>query len=253
MTKHLQSIDHIYEALLSEMQEQKQKGKNVLAVFDLDSTLIEVGPRMTQIMRDFAKEKKHLGKYPKECRILERYQHHPQDYSIEHAIERHGLATSSFDFFKDLMRYWKAKFFSNDYLKFDEPLPGANHFLKELQEIGVHIAYLTARESKPMLAGTIESLKTLGFPLREKNKNLFLKETTEKGDAEFKRDVIKGLQKDYGSIWFFENEPINLRIVKETLPDIRLVYLDTVHSGKEEPPTELAVITHFKRKVYPAT
>lgn len=248
MTKHLQSVDHIYDALLNEIKEHQAKGENVMAVFDLDSTLIEVGPRMTQILRDFAKEKKHLGKYSKECRLLERYSHHPQDWGIENCIERLGLSASSFDFFKDLTRYWRAKFFSNDYLDFDEPLPGANEFLNELHKAGIHVSYLTARESDTMLEGTIKSLKKHGFPLDHKNENLFLKEKSEKKDAEFKRDILKDMLKDYGSIWFFENEPINLRIVRETLPQVRLVYIDTVHSGRESPPTELAVITHFKRQ-----
>lgn len=219
-----------------------------MAVFDLDSTLIEVGPRMTQILRDFAKEKKHLGKYPKECRILERYSHHPADWGIEHSIERIGLSSSSFDFFKDLTRYWRSRFFSNDYLQFDEPLPGANEFLRELHSIGVHISYLTARESDTMLEGTIESLKKHGFPLEKKNENLFLKVKMEKADPEFKRDVLKDMLNSYGSVWFFENEPINLRIVRETLPQVRLVYIDSVHSGREAPPTELAIITHFQRQ-----
>ncbi len=219
-----------------------------MAVFDLDSTLIEVGPRMTQILRDFAKEKKYLGRYPNECRILEKYTHHPEDWSIEHSIERIGLTTSSFDFFKDVMRFWRARFFSNDYLHFDEPLPGANEFLNELHSAGVHISYLTARESNTMLKGTIQSLQKHGFPLHKKNENLFLKEDLEKGDPEFKRDVLQGMLANYGSVWFFENEPINLRIVRETLPQVRLVYIDSIHSGREAPPTELAIISHFQRQ-----
>ncbi len=248
MTKHLQSPDHIFEELLKEVKDHGLSNKNVMAVFDLDSTLIEVGPRMTQIMRDFAKIKQHLAKYPRECRVLERYTHHPEDYSIEESLERNGLVSGSFDFFKDVMRFWKARFFSNDYLHLDEPIPGAIEFLKELHSLGTHIAYLTARESHSMREGTIASLAKHNFPLAPKNQNVILKETTQKKDAEFKRDVLKELMSQYGSIWFFENEPINLRIVRETLPQVRLVYIDTVHSGREEPPTELAVITNFKRK-----
>ncbi len=248
MTKHLQSPDHIFEELLKEVKEHAQTAKNVMAVFDLDSTLIEVGPRMTHILRDFAKVKQHLSKYPKECRVLERYSHHQQDWGIEQVLERVGLVSSSFDFFKDLMRFWRSKFFSNDYLHFDEPLPGAIEFLNELSTMGTHISYLTARESLSMRDGTIATLEKHRFPLTEKNQNVFLKETNEKHDHEFKRDVIKEMLESYGSIWFFENEPINLRIVRETLPQVRLVYINTVHSGREAPPTELAIISDFKRK-----
>ncbi len=245
MTQHLKSVEHILQNITEEITVHKNNGKNVIVVFDLDSTIIEVTPRMTQILRDFTQDKHHRIRYMRECVKLERYSHHPKDWGIEHSLERLGLAGTSFDFYKDLMNFWKKRFFSNAYLHLDEPVPGSKEFLTELVSKGADVAYLTARENSCMLEGTIESLKKLEFPLHPKLKNLILKDDNSKSDCEFKRDVLKKYLRDYASVWFVENEPVNLNLVYQTLPQVKLVYFDSVHSGREEPPKEAAKISSF--------
>ncbi len=184
--------------------------------------------------------------FNKESKILENYTHHPDDWGIEHALERISLMDSPYEFFHSLKRFWHRHFFSNDYLHLDTPCEGAVEFVQELIRLGADVAYLTAREHKSMWKGTVESLKTLGFPLDDKHANLILKPPTDQRDAVFKREVLRNYLKEYGSVWFFENEPVNLNEVLRELPQVKLVHFDSVHSGHEEPPQEVASIETFK-------
>ncbi|MDZ4661131.1 MAG: HAD family hydrolase [Pseudomonadota bacterium] len=246
MTQHLRTIEQILDAIKQEVRQYNGRLKKVTAVFDLDSTLLEVSPRMTQIFRDFGATDKIASRFFKESKILENYVHHPDDWDIEHALERVGLMDSSYEFFHELKKFWHKHFFSNTYLHFDIPSEGAVEFVQELVKCGVDVAYLTARETKSMWKGTVESLKNLDFPLDAKHANLILKPNTVRPDAVFKREVLEDYLKEYGSVWFFENEPVNLNEVLRELPQVKLVHFDSVHSGHEEPPQEVACIATFK-------
>ncbi len=246
MTQHLSSIEQILEAIRQEVREHSGQSKKVNVVFDLDSTLLEVSPRMTQIFRDFGALDKIKKRFSKESQVLEAYIHHPEDWGIEHALERIGLIDSPYEFFHEFKRFWHKHFFSNEYLHLDEPIEGAVEFVKELVKSGADVAYLTARETKSMWKGTVESLKSWEFPLDEKHANLVLKPATDRRDCVFKREVLQDYLKEYGSVWFFENEPVNLNEVLRELPQVKLVYFDSIHSGHEEPPQAVASIETFK-------
>lgn len=246
MTRHLSTIEEILEAIRQELLQFERRDKKVNVVFDLDSTLIEVAPRTTQIFRDFASLEKIAKRFQRESKILENYSHHPDDWSVEHALERVGLIDSSYEFFHELKHFWRKHFLSNDYLHLDVPYEGAVEFVKELVNHGADVSYLTAREVKTMWKGTVESLKNLDFPLDSKHSNLILKPEIDDEDAVFKRNVLSNYLKEYGSVWFFENEPVNLNEVLRELPQVKLVHFDSVHSGHEEPPQEVASIDTFK-------
>lgn len=219
---------------------------SMLAVFDLDSTLFDLRARIEHILVDFAHDPVQQGRYPAACAALLGVRIERRDWGLAEPLGRLGLKESEHaELFADLRSHWAERFFSNDHLHRDMPLPGAGEFVRRLLGLGVDVLYLTGRDVERMLPGTIASLKACQFPLDGERARLRLKPVAGLDDAHFKADVLEREQKTYGRIWFFENEPVNLRVARERLPKIELVLIDTNHSGREQPWPELATIPHF--------
>ncbi len=62
-------------------------------------------------------------------------------------------------------------------------------------------------------------------------------------DETFKSHVLKDLAKQFDHLWFFENEPVIIKLVREHNPQVRLVFLNTVHAGRALAPHDLPTIT----------
>lgn len=232
--------------ILSEVEETTlQKGKS-LAVFDLDSTLFDVSPRIQQILWDFAHDPKYSKLYPETVDILKNIQTQRKDWGIKQAILRAGLGEHSAEFHEDLRLFWKQHFFSNPYLEYDKPYEGAVEFVQELWEKGAEIVYLTGRDTFRMGQGSIRVLKKWQFPVDEERATLVLKPKAGMDDAQFKKDWFADRDLDiFSHVWFFENEPANLWEIQKHLPKVKMIFLDSTHSGKAEPLPDIPKILHF--------
>lgn len=229
-------IDEIQTDLL-----QKQK---VRVVFDLDSTLFNVAPRFSRIIKDFCHESTMQKKYPKAIEKLSQVEIQSHPYYLKTFMKQIGLEDQSPDFYKEVFEYWKTRFFHNDYVIFDEPEQGAVEFVRYLYQKNVHIIYLTGRDEPRMKKGTLESLKKWNFPLDHSTAELILKPTPELEDSVFKRDYLKIFPQNE-DVWFFENEPVNIHLVSQDCPHVKIIFFDSVHSGKAPAPKELPTIQHF--------
>lgn len=233
--------------ILSEARDARKTETPFLAVFDLDSTLFDLTVRMSRIVDAFIDDPKFQHRYPRECELSRALPIRPSDWGLGEALGRVGISASTHaEFYRDLHQYWAECFFSDSFLHHDEPLPGAVSFVHRLREAGAEIMYLTGRDVPRMLEGTRRSLRERGFPLDEAGIELRLKPVAEWDDAEFKVDVLRECAHRFGTIYLFENEPVNLNLVAEKLPDVRLVYIDTCHSGREQVSTTLDCIKHFE-------
>src|SRR5207237_5704728 len=67
---------------------------------------------------------------------------------------------------EELRRYWLARFFTSEYCKEDEPVPGAPDYLERVVRRGGHILYVTGRHAG-MEAGTLAAFQQAGFPMPE--------------------------------------------------------------------------------------
>ena len=216
-------------------------------IFDLDSTLFDVSPRITKIIHLFAEQNEIKENYPEESKILLSLRSHESDYGVKKTLTRIGFQPPNMEFIKSLVDFWKKAFFSNAYLEFDQPYDGAPEFVRELHKAGAEIYYLTGRDVPRMLDGTIKSLRAHGFPLNDDHSGLVLKPSTEISDHDFKAEFFKGLNSDSGETWFFENEPKNIHLVEKLTPKIKIVFVATVHSGKEpEPENHIQRISGFR-------
>ncbi|PWU13359.1 MAG: hypothetical protein C5B49_14835 [Bdellovibrio sp.] len=236
---------HILQQLIFETQFLLAQGKAVLVVFDIDSTLLDVSPRIERIIHDFADE--IVTTDPETAEILKTVRTQKTDWGIRSALERVGLRHEHHeDTVQRIKDFWHARFFSNQYLHLDEPLPGSVEFVNHLYEMGADVAYLTGRDEIRMGPGTAAAMAQHRFPLSPPRARLVLKPRPGIDDFNYKEEWFYAIPKDrYERIWFFENEPVNIAQIRLAHPEVRNIFVDTTHSGKAEPPTDLPVIFDF--------
>lgn len=236
----------VLRQVLDQMTELSAAGKPILAVFDLDSTLFDVSPRLQRIIHDFAFDPKNEALFPKSVEELKKVEMQRTDWGIRTALMRFGLHTHPAEFHEALRDFWIENFFSTHYLQYDLPYPGAVKFVQKVHELGIEIVYLTGRDKAGMETGTREVLGNWKFPVDPKNTELVLKPIKGSDDALFKKEwFLKIPPQKYEKIWFFENEPVNVNAIVGHLPCMDIVFFDSTHSGKAHPPPELPRILDF--------
>ena len=227
--------------VFSEIVEDSHPKK--LAVFDLDSTLFGVSSRSQAILRDLVNNQDFQSRFPEAAEKIATIELSEKDWGIKKSIFGLGLKEDP-ELFKFAKEFWNQHFFSNDYLIHDKPYPSALEYVKGLEEAGIDIYYLTGRDEPNMREGTIEILKKWGFPTESHEERLHMK--PHKGhslDEDYKSDRFKEFLKGDEKVWFFENEPVIIHRVLQDHPEINIIYIDTVHSGRAEAPEGLPVIT----------
>jgi beta-phosphoglucomutase-like phosphatase (HAD superfamily) len=215
-----------------------EQGKLPVVVFDLDSTLFDVSKRSFEILKDwlrdpesaaFAETRERLnGLAPSDMR-----------YSLEDvwSIKKIPCDEPPFDHhLKQAKRFWRKRFFGNDYLVHDEPTPGAVDFVKTLHSEGAMIVYLTGRDVPLMAFGTFDQLKSHGLPIEVERTRLILKPKRHLDDLDFKTGVAKTVS-GYGKVVAsFENEPKNLVAMASAFPeDTMNIFIESVSSDHPAP------------------
>lgn len=234
------------EKILTEMAYFDRQKLKTLAVFDLDSTLFDVGPRLKKILHDFAAHPEFQKKFPEACALLALAETQRTDWGIKDAVMRAGLGDHSTDLHNALRDFWKQKFFSNEYLHFDVPYDGAVEFVQKVQELNCDIAYLTGRDVARMGPGSREVLEKWAMPLNDQNAQLILKPQKGMDDAAFKSDWFAEIPENkYTKIWFFENEPVNVNLVRSVHKHIEIVFFDSTHSRQQAAPLDVPKIINF--------
>ena len=225
--------------ILKISQEYAAQNIRILAVFDLDSTLFNVSSRTQKILSEFAElhSLENLRNVEVKC----------EDWGIKEAVLRAGYSIENdLEMLQNLREYWSAKFFTNEYLHYDVPYPGAISFVQELALTGCEIKYLTGRDQTRMGKGSMEVLEKWGFPVAENS--LFLKPKKEQDDELFKQEWFRALDHSkYKKIFFFENEPVNVNAILESHPEVEIIFLDTTHARKQEVTVPIKRIKNFTR------
>ncbi|MES3038697.1 MAG: HAD family hydrolase [Bdellovibrionota bacterium] len=240
--------DEVLKQMVSKVKGNSLQGLKTLVVFDLDSTLFDVSPRLQKILDHYYEQPHHHEKFPEYTKFFKDIKAEKKDWGIKKAILRTGIAEVSEEFIESVREFWRKHFFSNDYLEYDHVAEGAVEFVTELHRDGADIAYLTGRDVERMGEGSARILKKWGFPLGERAE-LVLKPHRSMDDVEYKEGWFKNLNaKNYESVWFFENEPTIIHQVRATLPWVNIVFFDSTHSGKAEAPTNLPTVQHFDWK-----
>lgn len=235
--------------ILTEAARLRERGEPALMVFDLDSTLFDVSPRIQRILHDFAGQPEIQALDPASAAILAGLKTERQDWGIRTAVERAGLHVKNPELVNRAREYWIQNFFSNSYLRFDHPLEGAVRFVQFAERLDVSLVYLTGRDTSKMLSGSLEALRAHQFPLSTDGHELVMKPAAIDSRIEdhvFKEQWFAAIPKQkYSKIWFFENEPVNLQKIRTGHPEVELIFVDTTHSRKMASPLDLATIDDF--------
>lgn len=209
----------------------------VAAIFDLDSTLFCVSPRTRAILHQLANDPIFQSQFETEAKLLAQAQVHPTDWGIKSVLLRH-TPNAPLEFFRRVRDYWRSHFFSSHFLHEDIIYPFADEYVRHLAELGADVFYLTGRPESAMRDGTLKALARWGFPLVDPSR-LRMKPDNIEADEHFKTLALKELAHKYAHICFFENEPVIIHEVRAALPFVRIVFVDSVHSGKATPPKDL--------------
>jgi hypothetical protein len=223
-----ENITHLYKLLVTESH-------NSICVFDLDSTLFNVSPRSEKILHEFAVE----NNLPELLKITVDL----KDWGVYETLLRSGYDKDTHtDLHDKLKKVWRDRFFSNKYINYDEPYLGAVHFVQSLAKRNVQMYYLTGRDILRMGEGTASVLKKWGLPAEPEQ--IHLKPHKDMDDDQFKLNWLKKLSNENknSKIYLFENEPVNINLVGQNIPHIRLIFMNTTHSRKQSvsvPHTEI--------------
>jgi hypothetical protein len=213
-----------------------ERGAPPVVVFDLDSTLLSTRERNHAILLEFATT---VGAPGELFTVLDKIRPEELGWNVLEDLRRRGFRHDAT--LARLRTFWSTRFFRNEYLRHDRPLPGAVEYVRDAHAAGALVYYLTGRDEPGMARGTRASLRALGFPLDGERVTLRLKPRFTDSDLEYKRGVaaeIRGLGQVVGA---FENEPANANLFAEAFLGARVVFLDTV-CGPNPPPLRPDVV-----------
>jgi beta-phosphoglucomutase-like phosphatase (HAD superfamily) len=197
-----------------------------IAVFDLDSTLLDNRPRQARIVQDFGRSAglpALLGARPEDWR----------GWDLEAALLAAGLKGREVRrHYAAFRRFWAERFFTSAYCALDVPLPGAAEFVRAVAAAGARVAYVTGRPIW-MEDGTLDVFRRFGFVLPDGVRtHLFMKPGDGLSDDAWKtlaREAVEGL----GPVALaFDNEPAHVNAYARAWPAALAVHLDTDHSPR---------------------
>lgn len=213
-----------------------------LVVFDLDGTLLDNRPRSAAIMYELAALWETAN--PDEAALLRDADSETFAYLFEDNLRALGVRDEHL--VGEALEFWKARFFTDDFLLHDQPVQGAVEFAVGCHDAGATLVYFTGRDLPNMALGSLASLRDLGFPIGVPGTQLVLKPDAQLGDDEFKRDFMPALQRSGHLVATFDNEPGNCNIFKKLFPEVEAFLLDTQHlPGAPELRPDVHVIGDF--------
>lgn len=199
-----------------------------VAVFDLDSTLLDNRPRQARILREFGVARGIAA-------LAQARPEHWQDWSIQRAMANAGLpADEVARLAEDAKQFWRERFFTSEYCRDDEPIAGAREYLAAVVATGALVAYCTGRH-EPMRAGTVDNFARLGYPLPGARVQLLMKPVFELSDDDWKVEAYARLRALGAVVAVFDNEPTHVNGYRAAFPDATVVHLATDHSGRPVP------------------
>lgn len=215
-----------------------ERSSHPLVLLDLDSTLYEVGPRTHQILKEWS-QSPEAGLYARVQKAMMNLLPEHVGYSLKDTFTALDLVIDHEQgdleivaAWESAKKFWQARFFTSDYLKYDLVYPGAPEFAQEVYRLGAEIAYLTGRDEPGMGDGTRERLLKDGFPWDMPRTHLLMKAAAHMDDLEHKQEAAHYIRAHGSLIASFENEPPNVVALQELFPDAMHVFMETVCSDR---------------------
>ncbi len=220
------TIPAITQALLDGIRVSRDDGIEPIVVLDLDATLYDNSQRMLRILQEFAHT--HAAKYPALYDVVHGMSASDTVYEATDTLRAAGIDDEAL--LAEVHTFWRARFFTNDYLLFDLPLAGGVEFVHLIYEAGAVPCYLTGRDAPNMAQGTLAALQRDGFPVATVGTRFILKPDWATEDKPYKQSVVDHLRRTGRVVGSFDNEPALCNLFKSSFPEATVVWLDTVHT-----------------------
>ena len=232
-------------ALLDQIIEEAKPG--TVGVFDLDGCLLDTRIRLVTIFHEFASVNGAERRY---FAFAERTDFTDRD--LKKPLRKYGMPESDIDaIFTEFIEFWRVRFFSNEYVAWDDPMPGATDLVQDCYDKGLHIVYLTGRDHN-MRAGTEAAIRRCGFPYDIERTVLFTKPSFNMEDTAYKMDALEEISKIGTVVVSIDNEPANINSMSERFPDALCVHIETDHSFREDRPhAHIPRLRSFYRTTWP--
>jgi predicted secreted acid phosphatase len=230
----LTSMDHglltgpAWETVMANYTDAIGHGQTPVMILDIDDTVVETSSRTKEILGRFLLE--HVEANPGDEWVLEMVSDITPsqiEYGIEDTLRAAGLEGLGIE--EEFKQYFLEHFFSNEFLSEDQVRPGAVDFVKTLLAMGVKVKFLTGRLKGDMEAGTIDSLRELGFPIDDAGVDLFMREDPNETDADFKARAQYEIADGGMVIGVADNEPENLAVAARAFPRAGLFFVGGKH------------------------
>jgi hypothetical protein len=202
-------------------------GGPAVVVFDLDGTLMDNRPRTALILRELGDA--WAPTHPELAVKLRNVRADDLAYLIGDTLTKLHIAERGTERFGEAEGFWKARFFTDEYLRHDIALLGATHFAHACYERGANLVYFTGRDLPKMSLGSFQSLRDLGFPIGLPGTELVLKPDFDTPDELYKRTWGPRLGRAGKVVAVFDNEPANCNNLLEIYQGCDSVFIDTQH------------------------
>lgn len=214
-----------------------------LVIFDLDGTLYDSRPRTLQILMEYADEVS--GEFPEVAEALGSLDTSRIRYLLSDTLRECSL--TYVDVVRDVTKYWRERYFTDEYCAYDIPTPGAPEYVRACHEAGACVVYVTGRDVPGMLLGTVASLRDHGFPFALPGVQLVLKPDATLADEAFKRGALPSLTRCGRTVGVFDNEPANCNLARAIFDEAEIALLDTQKvPGAPEPEPGVELISDFR-------
>lgn len=223
---HQKNQNEVLRGVIERTRINTENDISSIVIFDLDGTLFDNRPRtlfiLTEIASNYEENVPHL------CTAIEKHRDiNLIEYSIKNTLANFNVTNEEEIAF--IEEKWAKKFFSDEYQKYDIPLPGAGNYVTKVHNAGATVIYLTGRDAPRMLVGATESLRLFGFPVGIMGTMMIVKKVFEEKDEEFKNDVAAYLRRLGKVEGIFENEPVNSNLLQAAFPDSESFLVLTQH------------------------
>jgi beta-phosphoglucomutase-like phosphatase (HAD superfamily) len=216
-----------------------------VAVFDLDGTLYDSRYRTLQILTEYAEAVR--DDLPDVSVALDGLRHDDVSYLLADTLRGGGIVDA--DTVQSIMRFWRERFFADEYLKYDHRVAGAVDFVRTCHQVGATVVYLAGRDAMSMLGATAAALFEHGFPMGVAGVELLCKHDPSFSDEAYKRVAMPSLKRIGEVVTVFDNEPANCNVALKTYPNALIVCLDTQHvPGAPELDAGVVTIRGFARE-----
>jgi beta-phosphoglucomutase-like phosphatase (HAD superfamily) len=197
-----------------------------VAVFDLDSTLLDNRPRQARIARDY-------GSAHGLPALLRARPEHWRSWDLAAALLAAGLPAREVRRHRaSFRRFWAERFFTSDYCRLDVPLPGAPEFVRAVAAAGARVAYVTGRPAR-MEDGTLDVLRRFGFALPDGLRTHLLMKPGDGLTDDAWKALARGRVDALGpAALAFDNEPSHVNAYARAWPGALVIHLDTDHSAR---------------------